>query len=389
MRLLVAIVLGSSLGCTSILGISDPVAGNTPGDAGLDDSADPDAGPRVLEAITIEPDPLVVPLGLTKQLEARGHFSDGTTEDLTAQAAFALVSGSSMTVTPGGEVKATAEGPATISAVVGAFTDTIDGTVSTAAPDHITLSLGNLTLRQQQRVRVRATIVFTDGATAEGTNSVTWQSSAPAVASVVGGQIDAQLVMGTATISASLPGVTPGELDAEVGVIRCHPVINEVQAGSSASAEDEWAEIYNPCTVAIDVSAYTLNYRAANDGIALPDRNFLVQLAGTMQPGELRLYGGDMVPEPLTATWGNGVMQANNGGLGLRDGPTTTGILVDSVSYGNANGNAFTETAPAMQLDAAFVIARRPFDGNDTDNNSLNFARLPIAASSPGVVNVP
>ncbi len=383
MRALVAIVF-SSMGCTSILGIRDPVTGDNPGDATPGD----DAGPRVLESITIEPDPLVVPLGLTKRLEARGHFSDSTTEDLTAQATFALVSGTSMTVSADGEVKALTEGPATISALVGAFTDMVDGTVSTAAPDHITLSLGDLTLRQQQRVQVRATIVFTDGATAEGTDSVTWESSDPAIASVVTGLVDTQLTMGAATISASLPSVTPGTLITNVGVIRCHPIINEVQAGSAGSAEDEWAEIYNPCTVALDVSNFTLNYRAANDGIALPDRNFLIQLAGTMQPGELRLYGGDMVPETLTATWGNGVMQANNGGLGLRDGPTTTGILVDSVTYGNVNGNPFTETATTMQLDATLVIARRPFDGNDTDNNSLNFVRIPISASSPGVLNV-
>lgn len=385
MRALVAVIV-SSMGCTSILGVSDPIANTNPEDAGVDTPAD--AGPRVLESITIQPDPVVVPIGLTKQLEARGHFSDGTDEDLTAQATFALVSGTSMTVSAGGEVKAVTEGPATISAIVGAFTDTVDATVSTAAPDHITLSLGNLTLRQQQRVQVRATIVFSDGATAEGTDSVTWSSSDPAVASVDGGRVDAQLVMGATTISASLPSVTPGTLIADVGVIRCRPVINEVQASSNASAEDEWAEILNPCTVAIDVSAFTLNYRAANDGIAQPDRNFLVQLTGTMQPGELRLFGGDMVPEPLTATWGNGVMQANNGGLGLRDGPTTTGILVDSVAYGNANGNAFAETAPTMQLDNTFVIARR-FDGNDTDNNSTNFVRIPITSSSPGVLNVP
>ncbi len=385
-RALIALAVVAT-GCNSLLGISDPVAGDTPADAGLD--AEPDAGPRVLESITIEPDPLVVPIGLTKQLEARGHFSDGTAEDLTAQATFALVSGTSMTVSPSGEVEALTEGPATISAIVGAFTDTVNATVSTAAPDHITLSLGDLTLRQQQRVRVRATIVFTDGATAEGTDSVTWASSDPAIASVVGGVVDAQLVMGAATISASLPSVTPGTLIADVGVLRCRPIINEVQAGSNASAEDEWAEIYNPCTVAIDVSTFTLNYRAANDGAAQPDRNFLVQLAGTMQPGELRLFGGDMVPEPLTESWGNGVMQANNGGLGLRDGPTTTGILVDSVTYGNVSGNPFTEVAAAMQLDQGTVIARRPFDGNDTDNNSQNFVRIPIIASSPGVLNTP
>jgi hypothetical protein len=28
------------------------------------------------------------------------------------------------------------------------------------------------------------------------------------------------------------------------------------------------------------------------------------------------------------------------------------------------------------------LIARRPFDGNDTDNNSLNFVRIPITTAS-------
>ena len=74
MRASVAIALVSSMGCNAILGISDPVAGSTPNDGG----PDVDAGPRVLESISIEPDPLIVPLGLTKRLEARGHFSDGT-----------------------------------------------------------------------------------------------------------------------------------------------------------------------------------------------------------------------------------------------------------------------------------------------------------------------
>jgi Bacterial Ig-like domain (group 2) len=389
--LIIAVVFGASVGCSSILGISDPTPGNGPGDDG---GPGDDAGPRVLESITIEPDPLIVPIGLTKQLEARGHFSDGSTEDLTAQATFALVSGSSLTVTPAGGAKGLTEGASTISAIVGAFTDQIDATVSTAAPDHITLSLGNLTLRQQQRLQVRATIVFSDGATADGTNSVDWTSSDPTVATVgPTGIVDTLVVMGTSTISASLPSVTPGTLVASVGVIRCHPIINEIQASSNASGADEWVEVFNPCTVPIGVGTFTLNYRAANDGVANNDRAFLVGLLGTMQPGEVRLYGANNVPEPVVARWvgaaAMGQMQANAGAIGLRDGPVTTGVLIDSVGYGAGGGNPFIETTTGEALDATVVLARRPFDGNDTDNNSLNFVKIPIGESTPGALNVP
>jgi hypothetical protein len=294
-----------------------------------------------------------------------------------------------MTITAGGEVRAIAVGPATISALAGAFSDTIDATVSTAAPDHVTLSAAGLVLRQQQRVQLRATIVFTDGASADGTDTVTWSTSDATVATVAVGVVDAQLLMGTATISASVPDATAGTLLADVGALRCHVVINEVQAGSNASASDEWAEIYNPCTVPLALDNLTLNYRAAND-VGVNDRNFLIALAGTLQPGEIQLFGGNAVPETLTATWGMGVMQRNNGSLALRDGPSSVGPILDAVAYGDcAATNPFIEMTPTEQLDDGFVIARRPIDGDDSENNSANFVRIPIAESTPGVRNNP
>src|SRR5688500_16323278 len=144
-------------GCSSILGINDPTPAGQGPDGGGPDTPD---GPRELTSISIAPDPLALPLGVMRPIMAIGNFSDGSTEDLTEQATFSRVSGDALDITPQGVVRALAQGPATIQADAVGFTDTIDATVGPAAPASITLSLGNITLMQQQRAQVRATIVF-------------------------------------------------------------------------------------------------------------------------------------------------------------------------------------------------------------------------------------
>jgi len=381
-RILIALVVAVS-GCSSLLGISDPVAGD--GDGGVDSNID--AGPRTLLSIAISPDPLVLPLGITKPLAVIGTFSDASTEDLTAQATWVLDSGTAITLSPAGVVKAVAQGPVTISVTAAGFADTIDATVGPPAAQNLALSLGNFSLAQQQRVQVRVRIVFTDGSQQDGTNSVTWTSDNDTIATVVAGRVDAQLNSGTATITASAAGVPPVSVAATVSILLCHPVINEAQSGTSASASDEWAEIYNPCTIPHDVTDWTLNYRAST-AIGATDTNLLITLVGPMAPGELRLFGGNGFTGVKDDDWGGGVMQQNNGALGLRDGPTSSGPLVDSLAYGVISaGHPFIEGTAAPGLINSRSISRLPFDGNDTNDGGTNFVLTTLP--TPRVLNVP
>lgn len=387
MRALIVLVVVLS-GCSSLLGITDPTPGNSSGDdANMLIDAPGDGGPHILASIAIAPDPFVLPVGKTTPLMVIGMYQDATTEDLTAQATFSLDAGTAVSVSPAGLVRALAQGQATIHATAAGFDDTLDVTVGPPAPDHLLLSLGNVSIMQQQRVQAHVKIVFTDGTEQDGTNSVTWTSDDDVVATVTAGRIDGQLQPGAATITASAAGVQPVSLVATVSILLCHPVINEVQSGSSASASDEWAEILNPCTVPIDVTNWTLNYRAASAN-GTTDTNFLVTLVGTMAPGELRLFGGNGVPEPLDDSWGGGVMQQNSGGLGLRSGPTTVGTLVDAVAYGTITaGHPFVETTAAPGLVNGRSLSRLPFDGNDTNDGGNNFQVTMIP--TPHVLNAP
>jgi hypothetical protein len=373
-------------GCSNLLGISDPVAGDG-GPLGDDDAPSlVDAGPHTLVSIAISPDPLTLPLGITKPLAAIGSYADGGTEDLTAQATFEVTSGTAATITTAGVAKALAQGPVSFSATIGALTDTIDATVGPPAADHLLLSLGNFSLAQQQRVQLHARAVFTDGSTQDATASVTWSSNARAIATVVGGQVDAQQQSGDATITAATTGVPPVSVLASVSVLPCHPVINEVQSGTSASASAEFAEIYNPCTVPVDVTSWSLVYRAATD-IDATDTNALITLTGTMVPGEIRLFAGNGFAGPNDGSWGPGVMQQSNGALGLRNGPPDTGPLVDAMAYGSVTaGHPFIETAASLPLLNGKTLSRLPFDGNDT-NDGTNFALT--TTGTPRNLNAP
>jgi len=126
--------------------------------------------------------------------------------------------------------------------------------------------------------------------------------------------------------------------------------------------------------------------------IAGPDSTFMILLAGQLPPGELRLFAGDGYPGSSDGTWGqpapNGIMGQNNGAVGLRAGPMTTGPLVDAVAYGTVTpGHPFLGSSAAPALSNGRSAARLPFDGKDGDDGAADFA---IAASpTPRALNAP
>jgi 5'-nucleotidase len=157
-------------------------------------------------------------------------------------------------------------------------------------------------------------------------------------------------------------------------------VINEVQAQGTTSAADEWVEVYNPCTTAFDLSGWTLVYRAAGT-IGANDVNTLQSGLGTMNPGDFHLYVGSAYSGAGTpdGTGCNGLAGAN-GAVGLRNGPLSTGTLVDAVAYGTITaGHPFLEGSAAPALANGKSIARKPIDGYDTDNGGTDF----VLAATP------
>jgi hypothetical protein len=255
--------------------------------------------------------------------------------------------------------------------------------------DRLTLSLTEVRLAQLQRVRVRVTVVHNDGTMQDATDSAMLESDNQSVATSSGsGQVDGGLQDGTATITAKATGARPATMKVTVTTKQCRPVINELQTGGTTAA-DEWVEIINPCTSAIDVTDWTLVYRgAAVTGTT--DSNLMVTLAGALAPGQIQLYAGLDYAGANDGKWTltSGIMGQNSGAIAIRMGPKDTGPIADAVAYGTVTaGHPFIETTAAPTMVNSRPAQRLPFDGRDDDDNSMDF--MQVTAGTPRAPNAP
>jgi hypothetical protein len=148
--------------------------------------------------------------------------------------------------------------------------------------------------------------------------------------------------------------------------------VNEVSTGTTGSAADEFVELYNPGTTAVDVSGWKVVYRSA---AGTSDATLATVPTGTsIAPGGFYLLGGGGYAGSATVdqSFATG-LAGTGGGIGIRD---TTGALVDGVGWGTAT-NALVEgtaaAAPPSTAAPGSSIVRLP-DGHDTDANASDFS---------------
>lgn len=161
--------------------------------------------------------------------------------------------------------------------------------------------------------------------------------------------------------------------------------VNEVMTGLTGAAANEFVELVNPGTEAVDASGYRVVYRSA---AGTSDTLLATLPAGTiLAPGTHYLLGGSGYAGPVAAdqSFSTG-MAATAGGVGVRNGD---GTLLDSVGYGATAANGFVEgqpaAAPPTTASPGSSIGRMP-DGKDTNDNSVDFAVS--ATPTPRSVNL-
>jgi hypothetical protein len=161
-------------------------------------------------------------------------------------------------------------------------------------------------------------------------------------------------------------------------------VISQFQAGG-AVPEDEFVELHNIGSTAVDLNGYRLVYRSANGTNDVGP--FAVWTTSTIiQPGQYYLvastaYDGGVTPDatynPATCACS---MSASAGGLGIRQGAQNTGTIIDSVGWGSATNIFFEGTRTSAPPVNTSQI--RAVNGcQDTDNNSSDFSNINPAAA--------
>jgi uncharacterized protein YjdB len=150
-------------------------------------------------------------VGTTQQFAATGTYSDGSTQNLTSQAAWASSKTTVATINASGLATAVSAGTATISARLAGVTNSITFTVKAPPPlTSIAVTPANLTNLVGATQQFTATGTYSDGSTQNVTSQATWSSLKATVATINASGLATAVSAGSTTISAAMAGVTNG-----------------------------------------------------------------------------------------------------------------------------------------------------------------------------------
>ena len=174
----------------------------------------PPSEPRVnLVAISITPAGVTIPKGETQQFTATGHYSNGTSQDLTQTAAWTSSDPSIISISSAGLATALAAGTVDIQARSGAIVATVSAGVALVTLVAISVTPSGVLIPEGQAEQFTATGTYSDSSSADLTLTVVWTSANPSICSVdvkgsataiAPGQADIQAQSGGFTTSAAV-----------------------------------------------------------------------------------------------------------------------------------------------------------------------------------------
>jgi uncharacterized protein YjdB len=165
------------------------------------------ASPKQM-SIASAPTTVQIAAQTSSQLTVTGTFVDGSTQDLTTAVDWTSSSASVATVgAQTGIISGLAPGKSTITATLGPISSTIQVTVTNASLASINLSPANPSIALGSSQLLMAMGKFSDGST-QTLLTAAWSSSSPAIAVVDGSGLATSTGAGTATIKATLSGIS-------------------------------------------------------------------------------------------------------------------------------------------------------------------------------------
>ena len=154
-----------------------------------------------LDSISLSPLLPRLAIGTMQQFTATGHFSDNSTQNLTAQVTWNSSVPTVATISNEASSKGVATvigtGITTIRATLGNITASTNLTVTPATLFSITVTPANATINSTASQQFTATGTYTDDSTQDITKSVTWSSSNKSVAFISNAKGTRGLVKGT------------------------------------------------------------------------------------------------------------------------------------------------------------------------------------------------
>ena len=161
-----------------------------------------------LSTIKVTPSVFSIASGQVKQLTAQGVYSDGSTQNITAQVTWSSGAAGVATVGPAGLVTGASAGPAIITATSGSTNGTASATVTAAVLNSITVTPSGNSVAIGQTQAFDASGLFSDGSSTDMTDSVAWSSSATNIATINSTGLATGVATGSTQIGATSATVT-------------------------------------------------------------------------------------------------------------------------------------------------------------------------------------
>jgi trimeric autotransporter adhesin len=169
-----------------------------------------------LTSIVVKPDPLNLILGIKGTLIATGNYQNGTTQDLTSQVAWSVsdanIASISNAAGTAGQITGLALGTTSAVATLAGVAGKAVVNVSEAKLTSIAITPATATVSAGAKQQYTAIGTYDNGTTPDLTTQVTWSSSDIRIAQISNAAgsngLATSLVQGTATITASLAGVS-------------------------------------------------------------------------------------------------------------------------------------------------------------------------------------
>ncbi|EMY6812095.1 Ig-like domain-containing protein, partial [Vibrio cholerae] len=199
---------GVEVGTTTVTAMKDGITSNT---VSVNVSA------AVITAIKVTPSPMNVAKGQTEQLVATATYSDGTSAQVTNSVAWRSVDTNTATVAPSGLLSGVEVGTTTVTAMKDGITsNTVSVNVSAAVITAIQVTTPSVDVAKGLDQPLVAIATYSDGTSAQVTNSAGWISVDNHTATVTSSGILSGVEVGTTTVTAMKDGITSNTVNVNV-----------------------------------------------------------------------------------------------------------------------------------------------------------------------------
>ncbi len=165
-----------------------------------------------LVSIDVTAASMTLTIGATQQATATGHYSDGSTQDLTAVAGWSSQNLGVASVSGAGLITAKTTGTSVITASSGTVSGSMTVTVAAATLKSLAVTPANPTVTKGATQQFTATGTFSDNSTQNLTSSVTWSSGTPATATITAAGLATAVGAGSSMIQATSGAVSGSTL---------------------------------------------------------------------------------------------------------------------------------------------------------------------------------